>query len=156
MQELAVAVEGHWGVVVRRVALLLVVVQEGAIWRLGDRAAMEVLVLQVQWEGRGAERLFDGLKVRSSWDAVVEFRRIVVRCESRSHGWIEVSRRRCGIAQVMWIDTALVSGTEAVVEVSQRGVVCLVSLCVVDIERTGEARVSKRRVRNLTGHLGKE
>lgn len=45
MQELAVAVESHWGVWVRRVVLLLLVVQEGAIRRLRDGAAMEVLVL---------------------------------------------------------------------------------------------------------------
>lgn len=48
VQELAVAVEGHWSVWVRRLVLLLVVMQEGAIWRLGDRAAMEVLVLQMR------------------------------------------------------------------------------------------------------------
>ena len=43
---MAIAVEGHWCVGVRRL-VLLVMVQEGAIRRLRDRAAMKVLVLQV-------------------------------------------------------------------------------------------------------------
>jgi hypothetical protein len=153
VQELTIAVESHWGVWVRRVILLLVVVQEGAIWRLGDGAAMEVLVLQVQWEGRSTERLFDGLEVRSCWDTV-EVRRVVVGCEVGRQGWIEVSRRRSGIAEVLRIDTVLIRRTEAVVEVSQGCVVWFVSLRVVDIERAGEARVSKRGVGDLTGHVG--
>ena len=57
--------EGHWSVWVRRVVLLLVVVQEGAFWGLGDGAAMEVLVLQVQRKGLATEWLFDGLEIRS-------------------------------------------------------------------------------------------
>ena len=57
--------EGHLSVWVRRVVLLLVVVQEGAFWGLGDGAAMEVLVLQVQRKGLATEWLFDGLEIRS-------------------------------------------------------------------------------------------
>jgi len=152
VQELAIAVEGHWSVWVRRL-VVVVVVQEGAIWRLGDRATMKVLVLQVRWEGRSTESLFDGLEVRSCWDTV-EVRRIVVGCEVGRQGGIEVSRRRSGIAEVLWIDTALISGAEGVVEVSQSCVVHFVALCVVDMEWAGETRVSKRRVGNLTGHLG--
>lgn len=92
MQKLTVAMEGHWGVWVRRLVLLLVVVQEGAIWRLRDGAAMEVLVLQVRWEGRSTERLFNGLEVRSCW-YTVEIRRVVVGCEVGCQGWIKVGRR---------------------------------------------------------------
>ena len=106
----------------RRVILLLVVVQEGALWRLGDRAAVEVLVLQVWWEGRGAERLLDGLEVWSCWDAV-EVWKVVVGRELGRQGWIEVSRRRSGIAQVLRIDTVGIIRTQAVVEVSQGCVV---------------------------------
>lgn len=152
MQELAVAVECHWRIWVRRL-VLLVMVQKGAIRRLRDRAAMEVLILQVQREGWSAKRLFDGLKVRSCWDTV-DFRRIVVGCEVRRQGWIKVSRRRSGIAEILRIDTALIKGTKAVVEVCQSCEVCLVSFCVVDIEWTGETRFSKRGISNLTGHLG--
>ena len=151
VQELAIAVKGHRSVWVRR--LVLVVMQQGAIWRLRDGTAMKVLVLQVRWEGRGTERLFDGLEIRSCWDTV-EVRRIVVGCEVGRQDGIEGSRRRSGIAEVLRIDTALISGTEGVVEVSQRCVVCFVALCVVDIERAGEARVSKSGIGNLTGHLG--
>lgn len=134
--------------------LLLVVVHESAIWRLGDGAAMEVLVLKVQRECWSTERLFDGLEVRSCRDTV-EVRRIVVGREVRRQGWIEVSRRRFGIAEVLRIDTTLIRRTEAVIEVCQGSVVWFVSLCVVDIERTGEAGVSKRGVGgDLTGHLG--
>lgn len=67
-----------------------------------------------------------------------------------------MSSRRSGIAEVLGIDAALISGTEAVVEVSQGCVVWFVALCVVDIERTGKARVSKRGVGDLTGHFGME
>lgn len=56
--------EGHWCVGVRRL-VLLVMVQEGAIRRLGDRAAMKVLVMQVQRKVWSTERLLDGLEVRS-------------------------------------------------------------------------------------------
>jgi hypothetical protein len=66
-----------------------------------------------------------------------------------------VSRRRAGIAEGLRVDTAVIRGTEAVVEVSQGCIVWFVALCVVDIERTGEARVSKRGTGDLTGHLGK-
>lgn len=152
VQELAIAVEGHWSIWVRML-VLLVMVQEDAIWRLRDRAAMKVLVLQMQWEGWSAERLFDGSEVRSCWDTV-DVRRIVVGGEVRRQSWIEVSRRRSGVAEVLRIDTTLIRGTEAVVEVFQSCEICFVALCIVDIERTGEARVSKRRISNLTGHLG--
>lgn len=67
-----------------------------------------------------------------------------------------MSRRRCGIAEVLWIDTALVRRTEAIVEVSQGCIVCFFSLSVVDIKWTGEARVSKRRISDLTRHIGTE
>jgi hypothetical protein len=132
VQELAITVEGHWSVGVRRL-VLLVVVQEGAIWRFGDRAAMKMLVLQVWWEGRSTERLFDGLEVRSCWDTV-EVRRIV--------------------AEVLWIHTALISGAEGVDEVSKGCVVHFVAWCVVDMEWAGEARLRKRGIGNLTRHLG--
>lgn len=96
MQELTIAVEGHWCVRVWRL-VLLVMVQEGTVRRFRDRAAMKVLVLQVQWEVWSTERLFNGLEVRSFWDTV-DVRWIVVGREVRRQGWIEVSRRRSGIA----------------------------------------------------------
>lgn len=144
--------EGHRSIWMRSL-VLLVMMQEGAIRRLRYRAAMKVLVLQVQWEGWSTKRLFDGLKVRSCWNTV-DVRRVVVGCEVRRQSWIEVIRRRSGIAQILRIDTALIGGTKAVVEVSQSCVVCFVALCVVDIERTGQARVSKRGIGDLTGHVG--
>lgn len=97
--------------------------------------------------------MFDGLEVRSCW-RTVDVRGIVLGREVRRQSWIEVSRRRSDVAKVLRIDAGLIGGAEAVVEVFQSCEVCFVALCVVDIERTGEARVSKRGIGNLTGHLG--
>ena len=96
--------------------------------------------------------MFDGLEVRSCW-STVDVRGIVIGREVRRQSWIEVSRRRSDVAEVLRIGAGLIRGTEAVVEVFQSCEVCFVALCVVDIERTGEARVSKRGVGDLTGHL---
>ena len=84
VQELAIAVKSHWSIGVRRVVLLMMV-QEGAIRRLRDGAAMEVLVLQVQREGRSTERLFNRLKARSCWNTV-DVRWIVFGHEVRRRG----------------------------------------------------------------------
>jgi hypothetical protein len=131
------------------------VVQESAVRRLRDRAPMKALVLQVQWEARGAERLLDRLEVRSCW-CCAKVGRIVVKVEFRRQDWVEVTRRRAGIAEVLRVDTVVVSWTEAVVEVSKGCVVHFVSMCVVDVKRTGKARVGKRGAGDLTGHLGSE
>lgn len=67
-----------------------------------------------------------------------------------------MSSWRSGIAEVLWIDTALADCTKAVVEVFECGEVHLVCVCIVDIERTGIAWIRERGVCDLAGHLRRE
>jgi hypothetical protein len=131
-------------------------VEQSAIRWFGDGASVEVLVLQVWRSDVVVEWLLDRLEVgKCLGDIQVVW--VDVGCEIRRQGRVKVTRWRSCIAEILRIDEAVFSGIEGVVEVSEACEVHFaVTVCIVDVERTGKARVSERRIGNFAGHLGRE
>jgi hypothetical protein len=132
------------------------VVQQSAIRWLRDGTAMKVLVLQVWRSDVVVEWLLERLEVRRRWDSV-QVGWVDVGCEIGRQGRVKVTRWRSSIAEILRIDEAVVRSTEGVVEFFEACEVHFaVTMGTVDVERTGKARIRKRRIGNLAGHLGRE
>jgi hypothetical protein len=133
-----------------------VVVHQSAIWWLRDGAPVEVLVLQVGWSDVVVEWLLDGLEVgRCLGEIQVVW--VDVRCEIGRHRRVKMTAWRSSIAEILRIDEAVVLSTEGVVKFFEACEVHFaVAVCTVDVERTGKARVRKRRIGDFAGHLGRE
>lgn len=139
--------EGHGTILLRNV-----VEHESAVWRLGDRPTMKVLVLQMRRNNMAAKWLLNGLEIRRCW-SYVEVGGIDIWCIVRRQSCVVVASWRTSVAESLWVDASLIDGAEAGVELLERCKVQFVFEGVDIVERIGKARVGERRTSNLARHL---